>query len=185
MELIHTGRIHGRPQVVLRPAPVDAGERYAAVRRDFPELLYAQPRWVHSADGQWSSVFPLAEDVEFLANLTHHCDLNINFASTMTLDFAIRDKPVINVAFDVTQPPVFGMPMWEYYQQWEHYRPVIELGAARFARSPDELAEHVNAYLADPRLDRDGRRKFVELEVGAPVGEASRRILNALQQIAS
>ncbi|MGE0761330.1 MAG: hypothetical protein AB7O38_30230, partial [Pirellulaceae bacterium] len=184
MQLIRSGDILGQPQVVLRPAPVDAGTRYESVRRDYPELLYAQPNWVHASEGVWSSVFPLPSDVEFLANLTHHCDLNINFASTMTLDFALRDKPVINVAFDVSNPPVFGMPMWEYYQQWEHYRPVIEFGAARFARSPAELAEHVNAYLRDPALDREGRRKFVELEVGAPVGTASENILAALKRIA-
>ena len=69
-----------------------------------------------------------------LANLTEHCDLNINFASTMTLDFAIRDKPVINLMFDCSDPPVFGMSMNDYIEQFEHYRPVRELGAARYAR---------------------------------------------------
>jgi hypothetical protein len=40
--------------------------------------------------------------------------------------------------------------MWDYLQKFEHYQPVIELGAARFARSRDELAQAVNDYLADP-----------------------------------
>jgi hypothetical protein len=95
-----------------------------------------------------------------------HADLNINLASTMTLDFAIHDKPVVNVAFDVAEPPPHGLPLWDYYYQFEHYQPVIQLGAARIARSRAELAEHVNAYLANPALDREGRQKFVELEVG-------------------
>ena len=184
LELIRDGRIPGNPQVILRPAPVDDGVRYAPVRRDHPELIYAQPNWVSTQDGEWSAFFPLPSDLDFLANLTYHCDLNVNFASTMTLDFALRDKPVINLAFDVTHPPVFGMPMWDYYQQWEHYRPVIEFGAARFARSRDELAEQVSAYLAQPELDRDGRRRFVELEVGVPVGKASQQILDVLESIA-
>lgn len=183
MELIRDGKIPGRPQVILRPAPVDDGVRYAAVRRDHPELIYAQPAWHETEKNEWTAVLPSADDMQFLTNLTLHCDLNVNFASTMTLDFALRDKPVINLAFDVTQPPVFGMPMWEYYQQWEHYKPVIELGAARFARSREELAEQVTAYLQDPSLDREGRRRFVDLEVGAPVGEASQRIIDALGRI--
>jgi hypothetical protein len=122
--------------------------------------------------------------VEFLANLTQHADLNINVASTMTLDFALRDRPVVNIAFDVSDPPPFGQPLWDYYYRFEHYRPVVELGAARFARSPFELADHVNAYLANPQLDRENRRRLVDLEIGVPVGEANGRIADVLESIA-
>jgi hypothetical protein len=184
MELIRSGRIQGNPQVLLRPCPVDEGSRYNAVRRDYPELIYAPPAWVHDGASEWSQVTPLPEDVRLLANLTWHCDLNINMASTMTLDFAIHDKPVVNIAFDVADPPPFGVPLWDYFYKFDHYQPVIELGAARFARSPDELAEHVNAYLENPSLDREARRKLVELEVGVPIGSSSERIVQVLAGIA-
>lgn len=184
MELVRSGRIRRSPRVLVRPAPVDDGRRYDAVRRDFPEMIFAQPAWVHTVAGDWSRVIPLPEDVQFLANLTQHADLNINMASTMTLDFAIHAKPVVNIAFDLASPPPHGRPLWEFFYRFEHYRPVVELGAARFARSPDELADHVNAYLEDPSLDREGRRKLVELEVGVPLGQSSRRIVETLQRIA-
>lgn len=183
MELLRAGRIKGNPQVIVRPVPVDDGKRYENVRRAFPELIYRQPEWVHTDPGNWASVMPLPDDVRFLANLTHHCDLNINLGSTMTLDFGLHDKPVVNVAFDVADPPVFGVPVWEYYYCFEHYRPVVELGAARFARSPAELAEHVNAYLRDPSLDREGRRKLAALQVGVPLGESCRRVVEVLGEI--
>jgi hypothetical protein len=184
LDLIRSGRIAGHPQVLLRPMPVDDGRRYEQVRAQYPELLFHQPAWLHVVPGDWTRVLPLAEDMEFLANLTYHADLNVNLASTMTLDFALRDKPVVNVAFDVADPPLFGKPLWDYYYQFEHYRPVVELGAARFARSAAELATHVNAYLAHPALDREGRRKLVELEVSLPLGAAGRRVLAALAAIA-
>lgn len=184
MELVRAGRIEGAPQVIVRPVPVDDGARYARVRRDFPELIYCQPEWVHAEPGNWTRVIPTPEDVRFLANLTQHCDLNINLGSTMTLDFGIHDKPVVNIAFDVADPPVFGLPVWEYYYNFEHYRPVVQLGAARFARSPGQLAEHINAYLRDPSLDREGRRKLAELQVGVPVGQSCTRIVEALREIA-
>ena len=72
LELIRAGDIEKRPQVLLRPAPVDDGCRYADVRRNFPELIYAQPEWRHTMPGDWSRVIPLRDDVQFLANLTHH-----------------------------------------------------------------------------------------------------------------
>jgi len=184
MDLIRAGRVKGNPQVLLRPMPVDDGRRYDKVRGNYPELIYARPAWVHTEPGNWSRVIPLPEDIQFLANLTHFADLNINLASTMTLDFAIHDKPVVNVAFNVASPPPFGAPCWEFNYQFEHYRPVVELGAARFARSPEEFATRINAYLKDPSLDRDNRRRLVELEVGVPLGQSSQRIVEVLGAIA-
>jgi hypothetical protein len=183
MELIRSGRIRGNPQVLLRPVPVDDGKRYQGVREMFPELLYAPPRWLHTEPGEWSQVIPLPEDIQFLANLTHNADLNINLGSTMTLDFGIHDKPVVNIAFDVAQPPIFGMPVWDYYYFFEHYRPVVELGAARPARSADQLAEFVNAYLETPSLDREGRRQLFEMQVSVPLHQSSERIVETLHQI--
>jgi hypothetical protein len=183
MSLIRSGRITGNPQVLVRPAPVDDGRRYDAVRARYPEIIYAKPGWVHLEPGNWARVMPLEDDPLFLANLTHHADLNVNLASTMTLDFAIHDKPVVNVAFDVADPPLFGMPLWDYYYQFEHYRPVVELGAVRCARSSDQLAEHINAYLLDPALDRDARRKLVEMQLSVPPGQSTDRLVDAVSRI--
>jgi hypothetical protein len=148
-------------------------------------MLFAPPQWVHPSSGHWAAVLPTESDVQFLANLTHHCDLNVNMASTMTLDFAIHDKPVVNVAFDVGSPPPHGTPLWDYYYRFEHYRPVVELRAARFARSREELWDQVSRYLADPSLDRDGRRKLVELEAGPQIGGSLARITETLVSIAN
>ena len=188
MELIRSGQIKGNPQVLLRPAPVTRADeriRYGKVCQDFPELIYSQPRWLQTVPGSWASVIPSRDDMQLLANLTQYVDVNVNVASTMTLDFAIRDKPVVNIGFNANDPPPFGVALKDYYYKFEHYRPVVELGAARFANTPDELAAHINAYLADPSLDRERRRQFVELELDLPVGQSSTKILSALDEIAA
>ena len=183
MEEIRAGRIRGNPQVVLRPSPVDSGQRFEAVRQRFPELICKAPDWVATRNGDYKGIIPLPADVRALSNLTRHSDLNLNVSSTMTLDFALRDKPVVNIAFDVTQPPPFGVPLWEFHFRFEHYVPVVKLGAARFAKSREDLVAHINAYLDDPSLDRDARRRFAELEVGVPIGSASACIVETLNRI--
>jgi len=183
--LVRSGDVPRELQVVLRPAPVDDGARYDGVRRDFPELCWAPPVWHHARGADWSQALPTRADVDLLANLTRHCDVNVNLASTMTLDFGLHDRPVVNVAFDVASPPPFGLPIWDYYYRFDHYRPVVELGAARFARSPTELAEHLRAYLDDPSLDRAGRAALAELEVGVPVGRSAATIAEVLAGIAA
>jgi hypothetical protein len=185
LTLIREGRIAGRPQVVLRPTPTADARRFDDVRRRFPELISAQPEWVSAGASDWSQALPRPADVAFLTNLAHHSDLNINVASTMTLDFAVHDRPVVNVAFDVADPPPFGRPLWDYYYRFEHYQPVIETGAALVSRSVGELVEHVNLCLARPRLHAENRRRLVELELGVPVGEASGRLLDAMLRVAN
>jgi hypothetical protein len=183
MEHIRSGRIRGNPEVLLRPVPVDDGSRYADVCRRYPEIHRLQPRWVHAEPGNWTRVMPLPEDVQFLSNLTHHVDVNVNLGSTMTLDFGLHDRPVVNVAFDCADPPIFGMPVWDYYYNYEHLRPIVELGASRIARTRDQLAEHVNAYLENPALEREGRRRLVEMQVNVTPGQSSRRIVDVLRQL--
>ena len=183
LEMVRDGRVRGNPQVLLRPSPVDPGARYDSVRRDFPELIYARPAWCHPQGGDWSASVPLPDDVRFLANLTAYADVNVNIASTMTLDFGIHDKPVVNIGYDLSSPPPLRVPLGDLFYTWEHWEPVARLGASRCARSPEELAEYLNQYLENPKLDEQGRRDLVELQVGVPVGQSSRTILNTLQEI--
>jgi hypothetical protein len=184
MELIRSGVIRGNPQVVLRPVPVDDGERYQWVRAKHPELIYSHPQWKRGGKGDWSLFFPMPEDIQLLSNLTFHADLNVNLGSTMTLDFGIHDKPVVNVAFDMSDPPIFGMPVYDFYYKYEHLQPVLKCKATRVARSPEQFAEFVNSYLENPSLDREGRRQLIELQIDVPLGSSTGRLIKALQDIA-
>lgn len=186
MELIRAGKIRHRPQVLLRPAPVTRADerlRYGSVCDDYPEIIYCRPAWTQTKPGDFSTVIPQRADIQFLANLTEHADVNVNVASTMTLDFAIHGTPVVNIGFNVLDPPPFGVPLADHYYQFEHYRPVVELGAAPTALSPAELARHINAYLDDPDKDRACRQAFIELELDLPIGRASEKIIRVLERI--
>jgi hypothetical protein len=55
LDLVRSGRIQRRPQVIVRPAPVDDARRYAKVVADFPEMILAVPAWTRT----------LAEDAGF------------------------------------------------------------------------------------------------------------------------
>ena len=184
LEQIRDGRIKKEPQVLVRPSPVDDGARYEKVRANFPELIFCPPAWFHTLRNDWTRVIPKPEDVQFLVNLAHHSDMNINLGSTMTLDFGLHDKPVVNVAFDVANPPLFGMPVYDYYYNYEHFQPVVEFGASRIAKTAKMLPGHINAYLENPALDREGRRRLVEMHVDVPPGESSDRTVEALAKIA-
>lgn len=184
-ELLEQKAVDGNPQLLVRPSPVDNGRRYLPVLERHPSVLFSQPEWYHPKGQSWHWVVPSPEDVQLLLNTVYHCAVNVNLASTMTLDFAIFDRPVVNVAIDVVNPPRWGRTVREFNYRFDHYVPVVELGAVRLAQTPAELKDHLNRYLADPSLDRAERRKLVELEVSLPIGTASGRAVEALRQIAA
>jgi hypothetical protein len=184
MILVREERIKGNPQIIFRPAPTDRVERFDRVRADYPELLYYPPLWCYPRENETFYASPLPEDIHFLTNLLYHCDLNINLCSTMTIDFALFDKPVINPAFDLSNPLPHGLPLRDYYYQFDHYRPVVELGSVRASASPDEMVDDINRYLAQPDLDCEGRQELVRLQIGIPLGYSTQRVVQALKAIA-
>jgi hypothetical protein len=183
-EMVERGELAGNPQLLVRPAPVDNARRYQPMLERHPDVLFSMPQWHHPDGERWNWVVPSPADNQLLVNTVHHCAVNVNHASTMTLDFALQDRPVVNVAFDVTDPPRWGRPLKDHFYRFEHYLPVVELGAARISLSSDDLREHLNAYLRDPSLDRAERRRLVEMEVSLPLDNSSRRVVEALQRIA-
>jgi hypothetical protein len=173
--------------IVVRPSPAEEDGRFDRVRREYPELRWSAPRWRQTRAEHpepWSQRLPEAQDIDLLKSLTHYCDVNVNVASTMTLDFAHADRPVVNVAFGGAdaRTPRFDDSV---YYRFEHYRPVLDLAAARLARTPVELIAAINSYLADQSLDARGRKALVDLQTCHPLPGTSERISRSLAGIAA
>lgn len=184
LELARRGRLEQNPQIMFRPSPADEGSRFDWVREAYPELIFARPRWRFAPNSNWASNMPTQEDVSVLVNLARHSDVGVNMASTMTMDFAVFDKPVVNVAYWSEDPRNLQTTPWLKYYSYEHYKPVVELGATRVATSADELADYVNQALRDPSACAPGRRALLELQMDQPPGGAALRQAEALIAIA-
>jgi len=183
-EALRKGMLPADLQILVRPSPADDGRRYHGVCTDYPELILSVPEWLRPEGQGWGAIMPTRGDVRLLANVVRHSDLNVNVASTMTLDFCTVDKPVVNIAFDIHNPPSLGCPIWDKYYHYEHYLPVVETGAAAIARSPEQMIEFVNLYLRAPQTDSENRKRLVEIELGATLGRSARLIAHKLNEIA-
>ncbi len=118
-----------------------------------------------------------------LAATLAHSDVVVNFASTTTVEAALFDTPVVNIGFDESSDLPLPLSIGRYYQ-YEHYRPVVETGAARIAESVDDLVQAVRGYLANPGADAAGRRELVNrcctYTDGLAGVRAARWVLNTL-----
>ena len=171
--------------IVVRPSPAESDERFQPVIQEYPELKWSPPRWIQTRPAHpepWSQRIPTVDDIHLLKSTIDYCDVNVNVASTMTLDFAQAGKPVVNVGFGGNGS---GSPEYDdfIYYSFDHYRPVLELSAARLARTERELVGAVNSYLANPDLDAAGRKRLVDLQVGLPLRGTSERIVDTLLSI--
>ncbi|RMH16098.1 MAG: hypothetical protein D6696_19015 [Acidobacteria bacterium] len=170
-----------RPQILFRRCPVDRSRRYDEVLARHPEIAVSDPAW-RAAAGDWTAVVPTREDVALLAGIVHHCDLVVNVASTMALDFAILDKPAIWIAYD---PPGRSRPHLDNLYRLPHFRCVHRLEPLYWARSREQLGDLVRRALRRPEERRAARRAWVAEIAHQPLDQASRRLAGALAAIAA
>jgi hypothetical protein len=156
-----------RPQILVRPHPVDSAGRWNPCLRACNNVRFA-PAWrVHGFNAGSIGM----EDVRALATALAHTDVHISTSSSMSLDGAAFDKPQIGLAFDDRPGRPLDRVMRELYER-EHYRPLVESGGIRLVRSVDELEKTIAEYLRDPALDRDARRKMLQ-DVCGDIGQAA------------
>lgn len=117
---------------------------------------------------------------QHLADSIFASDLVITWASTMIVDAAVFDKPIILVGFDATPRP-YGRSIQQYYD-YDHQRRIIETGGCRLVKNTDELVRAVEEYLISPGRDHEGRAKIMREYCGELDRYAGKRLGTLLLQ---
>ena len=109
-----------------------------------PEVILEKPfrETVRAGDGL--AVDVTADSQQHLADTLRHSDVIVNVASTIAIEAAIFDTPVVNVAFDGEAESPFEQSAPRYYR-FTHYVNITRHGAVRVAATPEELVSHVGA----------------------------------------
>jgi hypothetical protein len=171
-----------RPQLVFRRSPADLSGRYEPVLRLHPEVVVAEPQWTSPGEG-WDRAVPRFADIALLVNLVRHCDVVVNFGSTMALDFALVDKPAVYLAYEPDRPT----PGWSAADIYRlpHFETVHRIQPVHWVRDRRELGNRLGRALDHPDEKAAARREWAELIVAHPIDAASRRCVAALETIAS
>ena len=84
------------------------------------------------------------KDMYHLADILHHADILLTEYSTLMIEGAIFDLPIINVAMynyrDTDKPA-------SYFENYSHIKRVIKTGACKNAYTIDQLIEYIKVYL--------------------------------------
>ena len=170
---------HFPVQILCRLHPNDDYRKYKDLMK-VPHLFFDIPNFDLRPE-YWT---PTLENFTHLANLVTHTDVLVNIASTMTIEAAIADTPIVNLGFSTSEPERFAYQIGVVHHQ-KHYRHILERKGIRIAHDEKELIKHINNYLEDPSLDREGRKKIAEELTFKLDGKASERIAELIIKLSN
>lgn len=198
-EAIKNGKIKKPSHLHVRVHPVDDFSRYEKLK-EYKDITtfetagksYIDQRFLPSKTPMFASRArpkiwcPDEKDMLHYANLVSRSDVLINVASSVTLDAAALDKPVVNIAFDGYAKKKFIESNARWFM-FTHYEYIPKSGGARIAKSADDLINSINMYMDNPKLDCGGRKRIVKEHGGKLDGQCGERIakfiLNFLESV--
>jgi len=146
------------PRVVLQRT-ADAGTKLTARSQDNNDVL------------EWVNTF-------------RHADVVVNLASTVTIDAAVFDRPVVNLDYD----PEPGQPnqalIKDVNHLWTHFKPIAESGGVWLVNNTHEMVQALETYLAHPELHREQRSWIAKHVCGFLDGKCGERAAIAILQLA-
>ena len=181
VERVHGSQDLSNVQVVVRPHPGFFENGYTEldeIRRRFPGVLIQSPHrhWQKAA-------FQGDESIIEWVNTLRYADVVVNLASTISVDAAVCDNPVVNLDFD----PQPGAPNQELVKEinhkWNHFKPVAESGGVWMAEDMNGVVEGVKTYLKHPELHREQRQWIVRYVCEKVDGSAGKRMAEAIADI--
>lgn len=143
-----------------------------------PHLIYDYPgkRFSSKRGVDWDMD---EGDLRHLKDTLCHMSLLVCYASSMSIDAAVFDKPIININFEIEQPLHASKASTQYFKT-DHYRKALATGGIRLVNTEGELITAIAQYLADPSLDRMARARLVKEQCGFMDGQAGKRIADEL-----
>lgn len=189
-------------RLLVASNPWGAGSRYNLVIRPYPHVkLLSSPGWkvldplFRKAEGVYisnslnTSSDTLVEDelqrdfdldVDELHWLLTYSDVMINHFSTISLEAAICDLPVIHVGYD-EYTYCLRYEAWAAFQQRQtHNRTKLRLAAAKIATNEAELLRYLDLYLGDRTIDQEARYEYALSECGYMDGQSTDRLIEMI-----
>lgn len=181
-ELVHNEQLSEPCQLLIRlhpnhfmPGSLYEGEaqRVRALIQDMPHVHLVEPVPLGGELGYYSG-----EDMPEKASMMAYSDIFLTVYSTMVVETAIHDRPIISVCIDVpggwNTPGKFSLSLKEI-AEWPTHQRFRDARAGQVTFDALQLQAALNRYLADPQADGEARRRFIREECTFTDGSAGKR----------
>tara|TARA_B100001059_G_C17832141_1_gene585393 strand:- start:270 stop:1700 length:1431 start_codon:yes stop_codon:yes gene_type:complete len=181
-------------QLIIRPHPIhyrkdESGnmiyqevlDQYEKLNKEFSNVFIDYPKVFKSS----KSFLMNNNDSINLVNLLRSADILVNIFSTMNIEAAICDIPIINICYEYEKPMYkFNIqnPRFNIYSDIKesHNQRIVDSGGTAIAYNEQQLIYHLKSYILNPNKDKIGRQKIVDREVGPYRGYAGETIADTI-----
>lgn len=191
-ELVAQDELDHPSQLIIRlhpnhfmDEPLFAGEReqIRALARRLPHVHVIEPVALGGDLGYYSG-----EDMPEKSSMMAHSDVFMTVYSTMVVEEAIHDRPILSVCIDSpggwNQPGRFSLALSEI-GEWPTHQRFIMSGAGKVATDKASLKRLLNENLNHPAADQAARKAFIEQECTFTDGSAGQRTASFVLQVLS
>ena len=176
-DVIAKGEI-GDAQLLVRPHPIHDNAEMRALFQSFGPKVRLQV----TPNAGRALAKRLQDESQIIdwVNTFRHADVVINLSSTVAIDAAIFDTPVVNLDFDPQPGQADNELIKEINHKWPHFKPIAESGGVFLVNNFDELLVAVKSYLRDPSLHKTQRKWMAEYVCGWLDGRSAERMADAI-----
>jgi CDP-glycerol glycerophosphotransferase (TagB/SpsB family) len=176
---LHPSHFQDRPKIFA-----EERQRVFDLAKQYPHVHVVQPVALGGSLGYYGG-----EDMDEKSSMMAYSDVIVTVYSTMLVETAVHDTPMIAATIDTpggwNKPNKFSLSL-KAIGNWPTHKRFREAKAGRVAANEKELRSMLNAYLKNPMLDFEERRKFIEDEITFTDGTSGKRtaefILNVLDE---
>ena len=176
-ELVKLGDIHDEVQLLVRLHPAYPSDD--EVIKKIPGIVIVRP------GKKGAERNPLRFDFEFqesetrdLASTLKWSDVLIQSGSTMAIDGACFDTPIISMGFDGYMENERQERSTRRLLIKDHFKRILDTKGTRAVYTRQELVDTINLYLRDPSTDHEGRMRIVEEQCYKLDGKSGERVGN-------
>ena len=164
-------------KIVLRLHPMDKYERWFTLLEKYPNISLSLP-WPHQDKDSVYWGEPTLSDLVLFSNTLRYCKVMLNIASTVSIDAAITNTPIVCVGFHPTK-----MNEGDFYRDVhfsEHYAPVMETGATPLAISLEDLITKICDQINIPAKFEKQRNSLKNRFLPGSIKSSTEKIIDLL-----
>lgn len=170
-------------QALIRLHPKDHGDRWGPLMSELKSLGVAVQETAPSVPMDLGGFVLPKEFYREQVNCIIHAAAVINTSSTLTVDAAVLERPIICLGYDLRPDSRFPEGRAFAYTQSTHYAPLVETGGVWVVRSESECVAAVRSYLHNSGLHHEGRIGIVRRVTNVADGGAGERMAREVEQL--
>lgn len=157
---LHPSHFQDKPRIFA-----EEREKIHALEQQYPHVHVVRPVALGGSLGYYGG-----EDMDEKSSMMAHSDVFVTVYSTMVVETAVHDTPIVAAVLDGGQtrgwnvPGKFSLSLKEI-GNWPTHKRFREAGSGRVATDEGQLCDVINAYLLNPQLDAAERKAFIEKEI--------------------